>query len=77
MSAEEQVRRAFVQRVAGYVGLGWTIAERQEHPLRVRLVYRSKRRGRTPWSNEVRDTGERVVWVDETGEVRVEQVSSP
>jgi hypothetical protein len=74
MSTNDPVRRAFDQRVAGYVGLGWVLVQQQTDPPRAWLVYRQPRRGRTPQPNEVSDTGERVIWVDDTGEIRVDRV---
>jgi len=73
-AACDPVRDAFEQHVAGYVSLGWSVVEREDNPLRARLTYRQRRRGKTPRPNVIRDDGMRVVWVDDTGKIQVERI---
>src|SRR5688572_5438333 len=64
------VTHAFETRIARNIRLGWTLVDRDDEPLRARLVYRQRRRGWTPRPATVTDTGERLVWVDATGAIR-------
>jgi len=72
MTGSDRSHRAFDQRIAGYLALGWMIVERQSDPPLVRLKYR-QRLSRSPRPSTIRDNGERVIWTDEAGEVRVER----
>ncbi len=67
-------RQAFEHRVANYVDTGWEVVDRQANPPRARLIYSRRRRSSNPAPLAPRDTGERVIWIDEAGEVRVKQM---
>lgn len=74
MEIEHDASRQAVERqVASYLRLGWSVVERHDNPPRVRLEYRLGRHSSRPRPTTVRDNGDRAIWVDDAGEVRVKR----
>ncbi len=70
---DEQREQLLDERLAAYVEMGWDVVDRRANPPRARLAYVQRRRSGNPAPLVARDSGERVLWIDEAGEVRIER----
>ena len=68
----DERRHILDQRLASYLQLGWSVVAWYDDPPRVRITHRVRQDVARPLPAEMRDPEDRIVWVDEVGQLRVD-----